>query len=519
MADPAKHEGRRALILGASLAAACAVGVGCGSGAGTESTATAKPIRVDPRLAQRTAGGPNFLVILMDDQATNSFKPRYMPQTFHWIVDPGTDFVDGIAAPPLCCPDRAGFLTGDYPHNSGVFSNHPGYSTMRGKSDTLPVWLARAGYRTALIGKYLNHYFGQEGLAPAPGWDTWFAQTNRERYYDYSISDNGAKRHYGSARRDYSTDVFTRRAIDFVSGTAAGRRPFFLWLTYNAPHGVKNPGPGCGNHNPAPPDRATLDRFQRSRLPQPPSFNERNVSDKPVAITKLPRINGRDLRHIRRGWRCTLATMSAADQDIGKLMAALKRTGQLGRTIVFYLSDNGFYFGEHRIFSGKQYPYEPGLRVPYAVRVPAGYRHGAEASTSRQVVSNEDATPTILDYAGGVPSCERAGRCRRIDGRSIRPLLGGGGRWPSGRGVLAEIKADQGQYSAIRTRRWVYIRYDDGESELYDLRRDPNQLRNLTGKPSASAVESSLGARLAKLRRCSGARGVVRALPGRPLCE
>ena len=98
MADPAKHGGRRALILGASLAAACAVGIGCGSGAGTESTATAKPIRVDPELAQRTAGGPNFLVILMDDQATNSFKPRYMPQTFHWIVEPGTDFVDGIAA-------------------------------------------------------------------------------------------------------------------------------------------------------------------------------------------------------------------------------------------------------------------------------------------------------------------------------------------------------------------------------------------------------------------------------------
>jgi arylsulfatase A-like enzyme len=211
--------------------------------------------------------------------------------------------------------------------------------------------------------------------------------------------------------------------------------------------------------------------------------------------------------------------MSTADAEIGKLMRALRRSGELRRTIVLYMSDNGFYFGEHRIFSGKQYPYEPGLRVPYAVRVPARYRRGAQTQTSSQVVSNEDATPTILDYGGGLPSCERAHRCRRIDGRSIRPLLGGSGRWPSGRGVLAEIKADQGQYSAIRTRRWVYIRYDDGESELYDLRRDPSELRNLAGHPSAAAIESSLGARLAKLRRCSGARGVVRALPGRPLCE
>jgi arylsulfatase A-like enzyme len=458
-------------------------------------------------------------VILMDDQAQNSFKARYMPQTFHWIVDPGTNFVDGLAAPPLCCPDRAGFLTGEYPHNSGVFSNHPGYPTLRAKGNTLPVWLARAGYRTGLIGKYLNHYFGEEGLTPAPGFQTWFAQTNREQYYDYGISDNGVERHYGSARRDYSTDVFTRRAIDFIRGAGGGRQPFFLWLPYNAPHGVKDPGPGCGNHNPAPPDRAGLEPYRHARLPQPPSFNERDVSDKPTQIRKLPRINRRDLRHIQRGWRCTLATMAAADDDIGKLMGALKRSGQLGRTIVFYMSDNGFYFGEHRIFSGKQYPYEPGLRVPYAVRVPARYRRGAQTPVSSQLVANVDATPTILDYAGGVPSCKSAGRCRRIDGRSFRALLGGGGRWPSGRGVLAEIKADQGQYAAIRTRRWIYIRYDDGQSELYDLRRDPSELRNLAGKASVASVQSSLGARLAKLRRCSGARGVVKALPGRPLCE
>ena len=106
----------------ASLLAASLAG-GCGSGAGTTQAATAKPVPVDPALARRTAGGPNLLVILADDQAQNSFKARYMPQTFRWIVRPGTKFVNGVAAPPLCCPDRAGFLTGDYPHSSGVFSN------------------------------------------------------------------------------------------------------------------------------------------------------------------------------------------------------------------------------------------------------------------------------------------------------------------------------------------------------------------------------------------------------------
>jgi N-acetylglucosamine-6-sulfatase len=520
-ADLATHGRRRALValaLAAALAAVLAGALGCGSGGGPATTATAKPIPVDQSLAKRTKGGPNFLVVLMDDQAENSFKARYMPQTFRWIVGPGTLFRNGLAAPPLCCPDRAGFLTGGYPHNSGVFSNHPGYSTLKGKGNTLPVWLTRAGYRTALIGKYLNHYYGQEGLTPAPGWGQWFAQTNREQYYDYPVSDNGAVRHYGSSLADYSSNVFSHQAADFVKGQAGAGHPFFLWLTYNAPHGVKDPGPACGNHNPEPPKPSDARRLKGTPLPRPPSFNERDVSDKPTAIAKLPRLGRHDVSRIQRGWRCTLATMSAADNGVGRVMRALKRSGQLHNTIVFYMSDNGFYFGEHRIFSGKQYPYEPGLRVPYAVRVPARYRSRQQSPTSTQVVSEQDATATILDYAG-VPSCAAAGKCRRVDGRTMTPLLGSRGAWPAGRGVLAEIKADQGQYSAIRTQRWIYIRYDDGESELYDLRSDPYQLRNLAGRRASAPVERRLAARLDRLRRCSGARGVVKPAPGKPLCE
>src|SRR6266516_4413342 len=393
MADhPTSRRGRALVAPTLASLLAASIAAGCGTGSGTTQAARAKPVPVDPKLARRTAGGHNFLQILAGDQAQNIFKARYMRQTFRWIVRPGTNVVDGLAAPPLCCPDRAGFLTGDYPHSSGVFSNHPGYPTLRAKGNTLPVWLARAGYRTAMVGKYLNHYYGAEGATPAPGWRTWFEQTKPESYYRYGVSDNGTKRHFGGARRDYSTDVFTRQAIGFIRSAARGRHPFFLWLPYNAPHGTRRPGPDCGNHNPQPRDTAAFDRFRRAPLPRPPSFNERNVSDKPRAIRKLPPINHHDLERIQLGWRCTLATMSTVDQDVGRVMRTLKRTGQLGRTIVFYLSDNGFFFGEHRIFSGKQYPYEPGLRVPYAVRVPARYRVGAQPAISRQVVSNEDVT-------------------------------------------------------------------------------------------------------------------------------
>ncbi len=138
---------RRARFAGVTIAlatAALAIFVGSAArGSGAEAAVTQPP---------------NFVMILVDDQAMNTFKPAYMPRTFDDIVDQGTRFRNGIAAPPLCCPDRAGILTGQYPHNHGVFSNIPGYPDLRDPQDTLPVWLQRAGYHTGLVGKYMNHY-------------------------------------------------------------------------------------------------------------------------------------------------------------------------------------------------------------------------------------------------------------------------------------------------------------------------------------------------------------------------
>src|SRR4051795_13188721 len=114
---------------------------------------------------------PNFLLILVDDQAMNTFKPAYMPEVYRWIVKPGTKFTAGLAAPPLCCPDRAGLLTGQYPHNNNVFSNDPGYASLNGKHDVLPVWLHRAGYQTGFDGKFLNNLSDYQGTTPPPGWD------------------------------------------------------------------------------------------------------------------------------------------------------------------------------------------------------------------------------------------------------------------------------------------------------------------------------------------------------------
>jgi N-acetylglucosamine-6-sulfatase len=450
---------------------------------------------------------PNFLIVLVDDQAENTFKPRFMPQTYRWIVDPGTKFTNGLAAPPLCCPDRAGILTGQYPHNNGVFSNDPGYPSLEDKGDTLPAWLQQAGYETGFVGKFLNGTPQVLGDAAAPGFDSWFGFNGAPGYYHYTVSDNGSPRSFGFHHHAYSTDVLTRHAKQFVRANRGGGRPFFLWLSYNAPHDTTLTTRYCGHSSPVPRRGGDFRRYAHAHLPRKPSFDEAHTSDKPPWISGLARLSPRDIRHVARRFRCTAATMHTVDVEIGKLMRSLKRTGELRRTIVFYLSDNGYFFGEHRITRGKSYPYEPSLRVPYAVRVPGAYRDRSQGRHVDQVVSNEDVAPTILDYAGGARACSSATDCRVPDGRSLRPLLGGRGRWPHDRGVLAEIDSALTDYSAIRTRRYTYVDYASGERELYDLRRDPWELKNVDGHRAYAATEASLAQRLAALRRCSGTRG------------
>lgn len=487
------------------------------------------------------ASAPNFLVVLVDDQATTSFHRRYMPQTFRGIVDPGTGFTSALAAPPLCCPDRAGLMTGQYPHNNEVWSNHPGYAALTGRSNTLPSWLQKAGYRTGYFGKYLNHYSTVRGFHPAPGFDRWFAYTEEaSTYYDYWVSDDGVGTRYGHDRSDYSTDVMTRQARTFIRNSLRAPQPFFAWLAYSAPH--VNPlksGP-CEGKNPRPPDDATFRRFADATLPRPSAFNEANVSDKPHEIRRLPPLDGAKVAEMTLRWRCTLATMSEVDKGVGRLMTQLKNDGALAHTIVIYLSDNGTFYGEHRVPNGKGLVYEPALRVPFAVYVPPAYRNRAPKPVSGAVVANQDIAPTILDYvnrfAGPVSPCNPPADCRRLDGRSLVPLLQGGGRWKAGRGVLAELDARRNisasrapsrrrvdpecncAYEAVRTHQYLYSELATGERELYDLARDPNQLRNRESSHRYAPVRRRLAFRLAKLEACSGQRG--REAPSSvPFCD
>jgi N-acetylglucosamine-6-sulfatase len=461
---------------------------------------------------------PNLLVVTTDDQTASQFMRRAMPFTRNFFKRRGSMFSNSLAVPPLCCPDRAGFLTGEYPQNHGVLTNEGGYSYLKQKENTLPVWLGRAGYRTGLVGKYLNDYPVLGGV-PAPGWDKFFAAGGETiGYRDFDVGANGVPRHYDESR--YSTDVYTHAAERFMQGAERSGQPFFLWLTYHAPHIVPEGSPPCPGASAQPESTADYRRVAGVPLPEDARRQEVNVSDKGPWVSQMPPISSHRFRYIHKKWRCALASLLPVDRGIRSIVHRLRRHGELNRTIIVFTSDNGFFYGEHRIPADKKLPYEPSLRVPLAISVPPGTSRGPRPQTIPSLVSNVDLAPTLLDYAHA-RSCKNPGRCRTIDGHSLRPLLDGTvPEWTRNRALPIELDEDF-VYKALRTPRLLFMRLVSDRTgplahpdfELYDLRTDPSELHNLwteDGAVSPSRKRRLVG-RLQRLTHCAGTHG-------RPAC-
>ena len=170
--------------------------------------------------------GPNIVVVMSDDQDAASLG-QAMPRTKR-LARTGTTFTDFVVTTPSCCPSRAAFITGEYGHNNGVLANVPGYPDLLQKENVLPAWLRRAGYRTAEFGKFMNGYENfatAMGALRGPGWDHWEALLPPYAYFDYDLSINDVRRHFGVRDRDYVDRVLTRRALRFIAptGPPAGR--------------------------------------------------------------------------------------------------------------------------------------------------------------------------------------------------------------------------------------------------------------------------------------------------------
>ena len=445
------------------------------------------PDRVEPRTAAvEAAGRANVVVVMTDDQTLEQMSA--LPQTRALIGRRGVKFKRFYVSDPLCCPSRATFLTGQYAHNTGVISDGPDAVDALREQDTLAVWLQQAGYRTAFVGEYLDGYGLDDPERVPPGWSEWKAaiEPTTRKYFDYDLNEDGEVVHFGSAPEDYKTRVLGHLAVDAVRHASRGSRPLFLYVGFNAPHAPSTP---------APADAGSLAGVE---TPRDPAFNERDVSDKPSFIRDRPPLGAEAVARVEDRTRRALESLAEVDRQVARIVEALRDKGELGNTYLLFTSDNGYLDGEHRIELGRLLAYEPASHVPLLIRGP-GIPSG---ETSDALVGNVDLAPTVALIAGARPTVE-------TDGHPMLTLARNPER-STDRALLLESMVRDGStyyaqpYAAIRSGHFLYVDYATGDEELYNLARDPDQLRSVAGEPRYAEKQRALSAALDELRDCRG---------------
>ncbi len=453
---------------------------------------------------------PNILFILTDDQRWDTTDGTHgpggaaiMPRTRAEIADQGAELTDAFMTTPLCCPSRSSILSGQYSHRTGVYKNggNNGGADDFDDSSTIATWLDAAGYRTSLIGKYLNGYAGlwdamTEPPYVPPGWTDWRGM-EQVKYFDYDIVEpdgTGGYQsvHYDSASEDYSTDVLREKAKAFITSAVQANQRFFLYLAFKAPHLPQTPAP---RHD---------GLFQDLPPWRPPSYNEADVSDKPTWVQNtapMTQAEQDDLDQVRID---QLEMLQAVDEAIGGsttygitgILQTLRDLGVEDDTLVVFFSDNGWFWGEHR-FRAKNKPYEEAIRSPMFVRYP---KLVPLPRTESRFALNIDLAPTFAELAGiGVPVS--------TDGKSlVRVLDGTAVGWRTD--FLTEGWPASHPWATVRESQWKYteIPVTPGDSntafelELYDLLADPYELQNVASDPQYATRIAQMAARLRELR-------------------
>ncbi|HEY2181356.1 MAG TPA: sulfatase [Solirubrobacteraceae bacterium] len=492
------------------LAAALLGGCGGSSGARTFAVPRSTGAGVPGVGGQAGAQRPNIVFVLTDDLASNLV--RYMPHVVR-MQHEGETFSNYFVTDSLCCPSRASILTGRFPHDTRVFDNSPpegGYEVFHQRGEerqTFALALQRSGYRTALMGKYLNGYrpaatgAGGRPYVP-PGWNEWDVAGNGYPEYGYRMNSDGRVRTYGYSARDYLTEVLARKGLGFIDRAAAARRPFLLEIATFAPHAP---------FTPAPRDAGA---FAGLRAPRTPAFNAVGTGE-PAWLSSFAPLSPAQVDAIDSKFRRRAQAVQAVDRMIGEIERELREKGIARDTYIVFSSDNGLHMGEHRLQPGKLTAFDTDIRVPLIVTgpgVPAGRMVNA-------MTENVDLCPSF-EQLGGAPVSAST------DGRSLVALLHGrrGLNWR--KEILVEHHGkvlDAGDpdlptrgagnppsYEAIRTRHSLYVEYATGEREYYNLRRDPFELDNLAASLAPARLQR-LHRALAAIERCHGARQCWRA--------
>jgi N-acetylglucosamine-6-sulfatase len=509
---------------------------------------------------------PNIILVLMDDLNANLYdNPDRFPVFANELVSKGTSFTNAFVVDSLCCPSRASLLRGQYPHNTGVISNTPPdgglykFNQQGLENSTVATWLQSGGYRTGFFGKYLNGYGDlreMPNLARTyipPGWNEWVAPLggphtlvngkSRDPYklYNYDLNYNGKLLSYSNNNEDYLTDVLTRSAANFIS-TSNGDKPFFMFISPYVPH------------LPATTAVRYRDKFTNAVLPKSPSFNtagteEPNWMTGPWENAKsrygVSNFTSQQVNMMQDIYRKQLRSMLPVEDMISDIISKLKETGELDNTYIIFTSDNGFHLGQHRLPPGKGTAYDTDTKVNLVVRGPGI----AAAKKSSDFVSNIDIAPTIAKLANvSIPSfvdgnsfsnvllnkpdsydrkevlIEHLGTIKKTAARSDeldpdddtviiqeenifqRTASGLINRPPSDPNSM--IRPNVSLYRALRTSNYLYVNYYvTGQRQLFDLRVDPYQNKNLYNEAMRNnpGLIKSLQERLEYLSNCRGA--------------
>ncbi len=422
----------------------------------------------------------NIVFILSDDHRYDFMgfmgKVNFLetPNMDH-LAREGAHLQNAFVTTSLCSPSRASILTGLYSHKHGVVDNQTPVS-----KDLVyfPQYLHKAGYETAFIGKW---HMGHEEDTPRKGFDKWISFRGQGKYYDPILNIDGKR----LEAKGYITDLLTDYAVQWLKKDRD--RPFFLYLSHKAVHAMFEPA------------KRHLGRYEQVPLEYPKSManTEENYLGKPRWV-KEQRNSWHGVDYMYHGqmdfdtfYRRYCETLLAVDESIGRVLETLKEMGILDTTLVLYMGDNGFCFGEHGLID-KRHMYEASLRVPLLAFCPEMIRSGTKVS---HLIQNIDIAPTILE-ASGLKSPDK------IDGRSFLSLLEGKEiQWRDA--IFYEYYWERNfpqtpTVHGIRTDNYKYIHYHGiwDVDELYDIQTDPDEIRNLIDSPDHQEIVKEMNKRL-----------------------
>jgi N-acetylglucosamine-6-sulfatase len=438
---------------------------------------------------------PNFILVVTDDLTKKDYLD--LGNNLQSFTSGGTFFHNAYVTTSLCSPSRASALTGLYAHNHHIIQHaDPGtgyeqYNDEGYDRRDLPVWLmTKAGYKTGLVGKYMNKYDAQADGVPE-GWTDWYGADDPTEHW--TLNEKGTIKTYPQdpTLPGYESfeNVIGDKAVKFVREAHASDKPFFLWYGTHAPH------------SPALIPPRDKDRVGTWSAYNPPNFNERDVSDKPPWVRRQPLLSSAQQRNLKQKRQERLTSMLAVSRNLARLKKQLRDSGELSNTYLILTSDNGYHLGLHRLGAGKRTAYNEEARVPLAVSGP-----GVPSGGVRHMVLNTDLAPTIADLAGVSPGITP-------DGRSFAPLLSAGRsglapdqfrrrfmeeNWHTNAVPGAVVPPTN---RAVISSLYVYNRYVTGEKEYYNLSRDPYELES---KRVSGTYKDNLNSLWMRLRDCRG---------------